>query len=127
MIKFLHAADLHLGSAFASLPPAVAKQRRAELLETATEIVELCNSSQCQLLLLAGDLCETAEAVRGLARLLAACSAEVVIAPGNHDPYGARAPTPGLPGRTTSASSTIPRSRACALRSCAATSTARPS
>ena len=72
MIKFLHAADLHLGSAFASLPPAVAKQRRAELLETATEIVELCNSSQCQLLLLAGDLCETAEAARGLARLLAA-------------------------------------------------------
>lgn len=96
MIKFLHAADLHLGSAFASLPPAVAKQRRAELLETATEIVELCNSSQCQLLLLAGDLCETAEAARGLARLLAACSAEVVIAPGNHDPYGAAGPYAGV-------------------------------
>jgi len=92
MIKFLHAADLHLGSPFATLPPAAAKQRRAELLETATEIVELCNSSGCQLLLLAGDVCETAEAARALARLLAACSAEVVIAPGNHDPYGQSGP-----------------------------------
>ncbi len=92
MIKFLHAADLHLGSPFAALPPAAARQRRAELLETATEIVELCNSSGCQLLLLAGDICETAEAARALARLLAACSAEVVIAPGNHDPYGPNGP-----------------------------------
>ncbi len=92
MIKFLHAADLHLGSAFATLPPAAAKQRRAELLETATEIVELANSQQVELLLLAGDLCETAEAARAMARLLAACTAEVVIAPGNHDPYGPGGP-----------------------------------
>ena len=92
MIKFLHAADLHLGSPFATLPPEAARQRRAELMEVATEIVELCNSSGCQLLLLAGDLCETAEAARALARLLASCSAEVVITPGNHDPYGQGGP-----------------------------------
>lgn len=92
MIKFLHAADLHLGSAFASLPPTVANQRRAELLETANEIIELCNSNHCQLLLLAGDLCETPDSARALARLLATCTAEVVIAPGNHDPYRAKGP-----------------------------------
>lgn len=88
MIKFLHAADLHLGSAFASLPEQLQKQRRAELLEVATEIVELCNSRRCDLLLLSGDICETAESTRALARLLAGCMAEVVIATGNHDPYG---------------------------------------
>lgn len=92
MIKFLHAADLHLGSPFATLPPAAAKQRRTELMETATEMIELCNSNGCQLLLLAGDICETAEAARALARLLAACTAEVVLAPGNHDPYGSGGP-----------------------------------
>ena len=96
MIKFLHAADLHLGSAFATLPANAARQRQAELLETATEMVELCNSSQCDLLLLAGDICETNEAAKSLARLLAACSAEVVLAPGNHDPYGPTGPYQGV-------------------------------
>ena len=96
MIKFLHAADLHLGSVFASLPEAAARQRQSELLETANELIELCNSRGCDLLLLAGDVCETADAAKALAKLLAACDAEVIIAPGNHDPYAADGPYNGI-------------------------------
>ena len=96
MIKFLHAADLHLGSAFASLSETAAKQRQSELLETANELVELCNSRGCDLLLLAGDVCETTDAAKSLAKMLAACDAEVIIAPGNHDPYGANGPYNGI-------------------------------
>ena len=55
-IKFLHAADLHLDSPFAALPPEQAARRRREQRELLGQIVELCNGEQCDLLLLAGDL-----------------------------------------------------------------------
>lgn len=99
MIKFLHAADLHLDSPFASLPPQQAGERRAEQRALLTEIVELCNRERCDLLLLSGDLFDSDNAyqdtIDALVRALRTCSARVFIAPGNHDFY-----SPGSPYAT---------------------------
>ncbi len=89
MIKFLHAADLHLDSPFSGLPPEKAAARRGEQRALLDALVELCNDERCDLLLLAGDLFDAAsarrESVEALARSLRACRARVFIAPGNHD------------------------------------------
>lgn len=89
MIKFLHAADLHLDSPFSALPPEKAAARRREQRELLDELVTLCDQEGCDLLLLAGDLFD-AEAARrdtweSLTRSLRNCHARVFIAPGNHD------------------------------------------
>lgn len=95
-IKFLHAADLHLDSPFASLPPEQASRRRGEQRELLGQIVDLCNSEQCDLLLLAGDVFDGAtvypDTVEALQRQLARCRALVFLSPGNHDPYGPDSP-----------------------------------
>lgn len=89
MIRFLHAADLHLDSPFASLSPAQAAQRRREQQTLLTALVDAANAHACDLVLLAGDLFDSDDAypetVSALSRALAACRAEVFIAPGNHD------------------------------------------
>ncbi|MBQ3072378.1 MAG: metallophosphoesterase, partial [Oscillospiraceae bacterium] len=56
MIKFLHAADLHLDAPFSDLPSAEARARRQEQRGQLAEIAELANAEQCDLMLLAGDL-----------------------------------------------------------------------
>lgn len=89
MIKFLHAADLHLDSPFASLPPEKAAARRREQRQLLDEIVALCDQEGCDILLLAGDLFDSGAARRDtwdeLTRSLRNCRARVFIAPGNHD------------------------------------------
>ena len=62
MVKLLHAADLHLDSAFSVLPPEKAAQRRAEqrlVLERLTAL-----SEGCAAVLLAGDLFDSARVYR---------------------------------------------------------------
>ena len=56
MIKFLHAADLHLDSTFAALDPRQAALRRQEQRRLVTELCRLCRENECDLLLLSGDL-----------------------------------------------------------------------
>lgn len=89
MIKFLHAADLHLDSPFQSLPPEKAAARRREQRQLLDELVELSNREGCDLLLLAGDLFDSEsvfpDTAEALLRSLRACRARVFIAPGNHD------------------------------------------
>ena len=96
MIKFLHAADLHLDSPFRSVPPELAAQRRAEQRELLTELVDLCNQRGCDLLLLAGDLFDSAgiyaDTLEALSRAFRACRAQIFIAPGNHDCCAAGSP-----------------------------------
>ena len=91
MIKFLHASDFHLDAPFAALGREAAVQRRQEQREAVTALVDLCNSAQCDLMLLAGDLLDSdaayPETVEHLCREFARCSAEIVISPGNHDRY----------------------------------------
>lgn len=96
MIKFLHAADLHLDSPFTALPPEKAAARRGEQRELLDALVTLCDQEGCDLLLLAGDLFD-AEAARrdtweSLTRSLRSCRARVFIAPGNHDFFASGSP-----------------------------------
>lgn len=96
MIKFLHAADLHLDSPFSLLPPAQAAIRRQEQRRLLDDLAELCNSEQCDLLLLAGDLFDAEGAyqdtIDALSRAFGACDAQVFISPGNHDFYAPGSP-----------------------------------
>ncbi len=96
MLKILHAADLHLDSAFIGLSPEAALNRRAgqrKLLET---IVEKANELQADLLLLAGDILDGKNAyyatAAALSSALAKCNARVFLVTGNHDPFDAASP-----------------------------------
>ena len=62
MIKILHAADLHLDSAFSSLSPRQAAERRREQRLALGRLKEAC--ADCDLLLLAGDLFDSAHIYR---------------------------------------------------------------
>lgn len=89
MIRFLHAADLHLDSPFHGLAPAEAAKRRQEQRKLIRDIAELANSQKCDLVLLSGDLFDSEnafpETVEALCRALESMDAQVFIAPGNHD------------------------------------------
>ncbi len=96
MIRILHAADLHLDSPFAALGREQAAQRREEQRQLVRRLVQICQTRNCQLLLLAGDLFdsdlvyrETAELLR---EVLGQLRAQVFIAPGNHDPWSPQSP-----------------------------------
>ena len=92
MIKILHAADLHLDSAFAALTGAQAAQRRRE--QRAALDRQL--AADCDLVLLAGDLFDGARVYRdtldALRRFCASTDAEIFIAPGNHDYFAPGSP-----------------------------------
>lgn len=91
MIRFLHAADLHLDSAFSALSPRQAANRRRESRELLGRLADYVNEERIDLVLLAGDLLDSTRPFRETADALAAAltrmKAEVFIAPGNHDPY----------------------------------------
>lgn len=95
-IKLLHAADLHLDSAFEALPGALAAQRRQEQRQLLRALPAMAKAQGAQLILLSGDLLDTdspyGETVRMLADAFAETDAHVFLAPGNHDYYSAAAP-----------------------------------
>ena len=96
MLKWIHAADFHLDSAFAALTPQQASSRRRESREMPMRLANYVNQNGVELVLLAGDLFDSGSAFRDTAEQLAAAfrqmEAQVVIAPGNHDWYGAGSP-----------------------------------
>lgn len=96
MIKFLHAADLHLDSPFAALPPRQAAQQRQEQRRLLTLMSELCRQNHCQLMLLSGDLFDGQwvyrDTIDALRSALSDCGAEVFISPGNHDALTSTSP-----------------------------------
>lgn len=88
-IKFIHTADLHLGSSRASLSSSCGFGR-SELLNTFFRIIEICKTKQVDFLLIAGDLFDTpfadAQIVREVIGAIASIPDTVVaIAAGNHD------------------------------------------
>ena len=95
-IKLLHAADLHLDSAFEALPGALAAQRRREQRQLLRALPALAKAQGAQLILLPGDLHDTdspyGETVRMLADAFSETDAHVFLSPGNHDYYTANAP-----------------------------------
>ena len=89
MIKFLHAADLHLDAPFSALSPEQAAERRQEQRALLQELADTANAHACDIVLLAGDLFDSVHAseqtLQALCRALGAIRAPVFISPGNHD------------------------------------------
>lgn len=87
MIKIVHTADLHLDTAFSAVSPEQAVQRRREQRQALALLAKEC--SGCDLVLLAGDLFDSArvyqDTIDALKVFFSAIDAEVFIAPGNHD------------------------------------------
>ena len=96
MLKFIHASDFHLDSAFGALTDRQAVSRRRETRETGFRLANYVNSHGIDLVLLAGDLFDSNSAFREtgeqLAQALGQMEAKVFIAPGNHDWYGSGSP-----------------------------------
>lgn len=98
MLKFIHAADFHLDSAFAALPPEKAAERRREQRALPGRLAEAVRTWGAELALLSGDLFdakpypETVEAVKAA---LAEMAVPVFLSPGNHDPYEPGSPYAG--------------------------------
>lgn len=99
MLKLIHAADFHLDSPFSGLSPEHAARRRQEQRDLLTRLVQLARTRQADLVLLAGDLFDSAqtyrETIQEMIRTLSELSCPVVIAPGNHDFYGPQSPYAG--------------------------------
>lgn len=95
-MRILHAADLHLDSAFAALGAEKARQRRRESREILAALAGLARREQVDLVLLAGDLFDGErvypETVELLQKALGEMECPVFISPGNHDPYTPRSP-----------------------------------
>ncbi len=95
-LKILHAADLHLDSPFEGLSAGKAAIRRKEQRELLARLADLAVTEQVDLVLLAGDLLDSAntyyETGEELIRALKGIPAPVFIAPGNHDWYSAKSP-----------------------------------
>lgn len=94
MIRLLHGADFHLDAAFAALPPELAVRRRSEQRQALEQLPVL--AGDCDLMLLAGDLFDSARIYRdtleALHRCFTAFPGQVLIAPGNHDWLAAGSP-----------------------------------
>lgn len=92
MLKFIHAADFHLDSAFGALSARQAAARRQESRDLGFRLSNYVNQNDIDLVLLAGDLFDSSSAFREtkeqLAEALGQMRTEVFIAPGNHDWYG---------------------------------------
>ena len=71
MIPFLHAADFHLDSAFAALPPQQAAARRRESRELPFRLADYVNEHEIRLVLLAGDLFDSPSPYRETVEQLA--------------------------------------------------------
>lgn len=95
MIKFLHCADLHLDSPLAALDMRRAQVRRNEFRAAFTSLTLYAKMNKIDFLLISGDLFESEYASNETLALLrrefsAIPDCQIVIQPGNHDPYTAR-------------------------------------
>ena len=94
MLRFLHAADLHLDSPFAGLSREQAAKRRQEQRAQLRELGELAR--EADLVFLAGDLLDSVRAYgetrEDLEAFFRSLSVPVFIAPGNHDSYISQSP-----------------------------------
>ena len=88
MLKILHAADLHLGSAFSGRSEAATARLRHCLQAVPEKIAEICRREDCDLLLLAGDVFDVspnAETLQRVKAVLVELQIPVFVSPGNHD------------------------------------------
>ncbi len=95
MIKILHSGDWHLDAPLLFSDVAQRERLRQELSAIPQKIATLCKQHQCDILLLSGDLFDSAYALDTLQNLknaLQAVEIPVFITPGNHDFVGADSP-----------------------------------
>ena len=96
MIKIVHAADLHLDSAFYSLNAEQAAMLRREQRRIVEDIAAQAERMSADLLLLSGDLFDSercfGDTAEALCRAFEQTRARIFIAPGNHDWYSAHSP-----------------------------------
>lgn len=95
-IRLIQTGDLHLGSPF-SFAPDLAKSLQQSQLDQFWRIISLCREQDAHLLLIAGDLFDQPVPDRTLVQTVidsldSLDRTTVVIAPGNHDPYGLDSP-----------------------------------
>ena len=94
MLRFLHAADLHLDSPFAGLTADQAAARRREQRRQLGELRDLAKDAD--LFFLAGDLLDStrayAETREALEEFFRELTVPTFIAPGNHDSYISQSP-----------------------------------
>lgn len=90
-MKILHAADLHLDSAFCGTDLLTAEKNREAQRRVLRRIFDCAAEESCDLILFAGDLFDgkyvTPETEGLILQLFASVTCPIVIAPGNHDPY----------------------------------------
>lgn len=90
-LKILHAADLHMDSAFQGLGAGKASVRRSEQRQLLARLSALCRQEQVDLVLLSGDLLDSESTYSETGEALVSCLADIAvpvfIAPGNHDFY----------------------------------------
>lgn len=89
ILKFVHTADIHLGSAFQQLEAAKAKIRQRELLSVFRKIIDITKNEKADMLFIAGDLFDHNDATEEAKYVNCAFSeipdTAVFIAAGNHD------------------------------------------
>lgn len=93
-MRILHTGDLHLDSAFTGESVLGAEARRERQRETLSAIFDTAKEQGCQMILIAGDLFDgryvTPETRALCLKLFRKAECPVILAPGNHDPYGER-------------------------------------
>ncbi len=96
-IRILHLADLHLDHTFAWAGATVARQRRQAIRDALDRALGIARSERVDALLCAGDLFDLAQVTPDTVAFLVAAfrrlgPTPVLVAPGNHDWYGAESP-----------------------------------
>ena len=90
-MRILHAADLHLDSAFAGLAEEKAALLRQESRDILRRMVDWANDHAVDVMLLSGDLFDSdrmySQTARPLAQALARFRGRIFLSPGNHDFY----------------------------------------
>lgn len=95
-VKILHAADFHMDSPFEGLSEEKAAMRRREQRDLLDRLAEITEKESVQLVLLAGDLLDSAtsyyETQNVLYQAFSRINAHIFISPGNHDFYSPKSP-----------------------------------
>ena len=95
-LKLIHGADFHLDSPFQGLTAAKASMRREEQRQLLRRLAELAQQEAVDLMLLSGDLLDSAntrsETAEELFRWLSQVPCPVIISPGSCDWYSDRSP-----------------------------------
>lgn len=88
-LHVLHAADIHLGAKFKGLPPNKARNRREDLKNTFSKIIDIAKSSKSNALLIAGDLFDSPHPSSSLVSFvineMKRTEIPIFLTPGNHD------------------------------------------